>query len=335
MSTRAGRKVHGDWPGAKKGDGRGSDMLFTVGTTAASPVREPGRLPAGTVAITKLRAELTAVWQEIGEAGDPLADPEAVHSLRVATRRSLAALAAFAPLVSPRNRRRFQRRLRQVRRAAGEARDLDVLIDRLRQQWPIGSEDPLANSPPERLISLLSDQQIGSRGPIRDCQAELRAWEWPVRQEQFLEAIIATGSQKDYGAFARKRLRRLGRRFFAAAGPFRKAEQLHQFRIMGKRLRYSLDLFADVLSPQPRERCLKRLKKIQEALGDFTDHAAAADRLTELTREPFDPATILLVDTLRREERQLARLAHRRFDRWWTTSRRKKLRTLFRHALQS
>ncbi len=333
MSTRTGRKAHGDCSGGRGGV-RGSGMLLTVEATAASPGRDLGRLPAGTVAVTKLRAELAGVWQEIGEAGDPLADPEAVHRLRVATRRSLAALAAFAPLVSPRNRRRFQRRLRRVRRAAGEARDLDVLIDRLRQQWPTAGEDPLVNSPPERLIGLLSDQQIGSRGPIRDCQAELLAWEWPVRQEQFL-TTIGLGSQKRYGEFARKRLRRLGRRFFATAGPFRKAEQLHQFRILGKRLRYSLDLFADVLAPQPRKRCLKRLKKIQEALGDFTDHAAAADRFTELTRESLDPATILLVDTLRREERQLARLAHRRFDSWWTTGRRKKLRTLFRDALQS
>jgi CHAD domain-containing protein len=333
MSTRPGRKAHGNCPGGK-GDGRGSGVLLAVEATAASAVREPGRLPAGTVAVTKLRAELGEVWQEIGEAGDPLADPEAVHRLRVATRRSLAALAAFAPLISPRNRRRFQRRLRQVRRAASEARDLDVLIDRLRQQWPTAGEDPLVNSPPERLIGLLSDQQIGSRGPIRDCQAELLAWEWPVRQDKLL-GTVALGSQKRYGEFARKRLRRLGRKFFAAAGPFRKAEQVHQFRIMGKRLRYSLDLFADVLAPQPRERCLRQLKKIQGALGDFTDHAAAADRLTDLTRESLDPATILLIDTLRREEHQLARLAHRRFDSWWTTGRRKKLRTLFREALQS
>jgi CHAD domain-containing protein len=333
MSTRPGRKAHGNCPGGK-GDGRGSGVLLAVEATAASAVREPGRLPAGTVAVTKLRAELGEVWQEIGEAGDPLADPEAVHRLRVATRRSLAALAAFAPLISPRNRRRFQRRLRQVRRAASEARDLDVLIDRLRQQWPTAGEDPLVNSPPERLIGLLSDQQIGSRGPIRDCQAELLAWEWPVRQDKLLRTV-ALGSQKRYGEFARKRLRRLGRKFFAAAGPFQKAEQVHQFRIMGKRLRYSLDLFADVLAPQPRERCLRQLKKIQGALGDFTDHAAAADRLTDLTRESLDPATILLIDTLRREEHQLARLAHRRFDSWWTTGRRKKLRTLFREALQS
>ena len=119
MSTRP-TKAHCDWPDGN-GDVRGGDMPSAIEAPAASPVGGLGERPAGTVAFTKLRSVLAAVWQEIGEAGDPLADPETVHRLRVATRRSLAALAAFAPLTSTRKRRRFQRRLRQVRRAAGEA----------------------------------------------------------------------------------------------------------------------------------------------------------------------------------------------------------------------
>lgn len=305
-------------------------------TNAEQPEKRPvpgaGR-SAGAAAVIKLRERLAAVWRDIGEAGDPLADPEAVHRLRVATRRSLAALAAFAPFIPVKQRRRFGRRLRQVRRAAGEARDLDVLIDRLRQQWPPTATPPV-DSPPERLIDLLTEHQVSSRGPIRNCQAELTAWDWPARQEQLLEAISSACSRR-YGRFARKRLKQVGRKFFANAGPFDKAGQLHQFRILGKRLRYSFDLFADVLSPQPRERCLKQLKKMQEALGDFTDHAAAADRFMRLTSEPLDTATLELIDSLRHEEHRLARLAHRRFDRWWTPRRRKALKRLFQKALTS
>lgn len=307
----------------------------TAGAAAADRPRKPtalgASLPAGAVAVTKLQERLTAVWQEIGEAGDPLADPEAVHRLRVATRRALAALAAFAALMPAKQRQRFQQRLRQVRRAAGEARDLDVLIDRLRQQWPAAIA-PSPETAPERLIGLLTEQQIGSRGPIRDCQAELMAWDWPARQSQLLEAIVVTGRPR-YGSFVHQRLKQVGQKFFANTGPFRKTDQLHQFRILGKRLRYSLDLFADALSPPPRDRCLKQLKKMQEALGDFTDHAAAADRLIGLADEPLDAATLALVDALRREEQQLAKLARRRFDQWWTDKRRKALKRLFRKAL--
>jgi CHAD domain-containing protein len=310
----------------------------TAGLLSTPAATDPGgkvlALPAGVIAAARLKARLTAVWREIGEAGDPLADPEAVHRLRVATRRSLAALTAFAPLLPTGKRQRFGQRLRQIRKAAGEARDLDVLIDRLRQQWPDTTAISPASTSTEKLIELLTEHQIGSRGPIRDCQAELVAWGWPARQEQLLKAIATTGRPR-YGRFARKRLQLVGRKFFTTAGPFRKASQLHQFRILGKRLRYSLDLFTDALSPQPRDRCLKRLKQMQEALGDFTDHAAAADRFTRLTREPLDAATLELVDSLRREEHQLARLARRRFDIWWTNGRRKTLKRLFRRAVKS
>lgn len=317
-------------PAASEAD-READRLPTSEAVAAEPARRK-RLPAGAVAVTKLRERLSVVWRELGEAGDPLADPEAVHRLRVATRRSLAALAAFAAFIPANQRQPFQRRLRQVRRAAGKARDLDVLIDRLRQQWPTAPAASQADSPPERLIGLLAEHQIASRGPIRDCQAELMAWGWPSRQEQLLEAITVTGRPR-YGRFAHQRLKQVGRKFFASNGPFRKADQLHQFRILGKRLRYSLDLFADALAPQPRDRCLKQLKKMQEALGDFTDHAAAANRFVRLADEPLDTATLALVDSLRREEHQLARLSRRRFDRWWTDKRRKALKRLFRKAL--
>lgn len=294
------------------------------GTLAA-----PADLKAGAAAADKLAERLTAVWQELIEAGDPLADPEVVHRLRVATRRSLAAVAAFEPLLPRKKSRAFKRRLRLIRRAAGEARDLDVLVDRLRQRWPV----PTAGAPEAgRVIGLLAEQQTASRGPIRECWAELTSWDWPARQARLLKLLAELDSPR-YVRFARRQMRLAGRQFFATTGPFRRAAQLHQFRIRGKRLRYSLDLFADALNPRPQARCLKRLKQMQEALGDFTDHTAAAARFGELANKFPDSETAEFVDSLRREERRLARLARRRFNRWWTDQRRQTLKRLLRKAV--
>lgn len=52
------------------------------------------------------------------------------------------------------------------------------------------------------------------------------------------------------------------------------AEGLHQFRIAGKRFRYTLEIFADVYGPA-LERKLKALKTLQDALGDLNDVATA------------------------------------------------------------
>src|SRR6476660_2326993 len=61
-------------------------------------------------------------------------DIEHVHRLRVATRRAAAALKLYRDWLPEKTRRWFKKRLRQIRRAAGEARDLDVLIQRLQRE---------------------------------------------------------------------------------------------------------------------------------------------------------------------------------------------------------
>src|SRR5262245_53297140 len=58
----------------------------------------------------------------------PDADSEHVHRLRVGTRRAGAALRIFRAWLPDRARRRARRALRDLRRAAGDARDWDVFL---------------------------------------------------------------------------------------------------------------------------------------------------------------------------------------------------------------
>src|SRR6478609_7634136 len=61
-------------------------------------------------------------------------DIEHVHRLRVATRRAAAALKLYRDWLPQKSARWIKKRLRQIRRAASEARDLDVLIQRLQRE---------------------------------------------------------------------------------------------------------------------------------------------------------------------------------------------------------
>src|SRR5690606_26695441 len=70
------------------------------------------------------------------------AAPKEVHRLRVAVRRAHAALDVFESVAPRRRRRRIARLLKRVRRAAGEARDLDVLAARIRKR-ELAGEYPL------------------------------------------------------------------------------------------------------------------------------------------------------------------------------------------------
>src|SRR5688572_17294219 len=65
-------------------------------------------------------------------------NPEFVHQMRVATRRSAAALALFVELLPRKKTKHMLKRLKRLRKAAGEARDLDVLCQRLRRDVKAG-----------------------------------------------------------------------------------------------------------------------------------------------------------------------------------------------------
>src|SRR5215213_8146493 len=67
-------------------------------------------------------------------------DIEHVHRLRVATRRAAAALKLYRDWLPRKPARWIKKRLRQIRRAASEIRDLDVLIERLQREGGIQSE---------------------------------------------------------------------------------------------------------------------------------------------------------------------------------------------------
>ena len=58
-------------------------------------VTDGGWTPVVKVAARTLRKRLEAVWRELGAACRTRHEPERVHQLRVATRRTLATLTAF------------------------------------------------------------------------------------------------------------------------------------------------------------------------------------------------------------------------------------------------
>jgi CHAD domain-containing protein len=84
------------------------------------------------VAVRSLEARLGAVQHLLplaAEAG--IEELETIHHLRVWTRRAAAAMKLYAPLLPRRRMAWMEKQLKRLRRAANEARDLDVLVQRL------------------------------------------------------------------------------------------------------------------------------------------------------------------------------------------------------------
>ncbi len=298
-------------------------------------VLEAESTPVGRVAARTIRARLEAVWLELRMAVDRPRDAESVHRLRVATRRTLAALDAFADLLPEKRTAWFVRRLRDLRRAAGDARDLDVLTGRMSAR-PAADADrrTKAAAARERLVAMLARQRDVSREPIRELHDRLVAAGWEERVEDLLARIPAGPRQPSFAAYAHDRFGLIVSRFFTRADrKLRDDDDVHGLRIAGKKFRYALEIFAPVFPQRGRARCQEALERLQHVLGEFTDHASAADRFRRLAREGRTGLDRGALDDLRRTEEALAAEARKAFVKWWDRERRRDLRRTIERSI--
>jgi CHAD domain-containing protein len=266
---------------------------------------DPAR-PAGDDAAAALVSRLELVPSLLANAARGDDNVEAVHQLRVATRRSRAALGAFRKFLPKRRRRRMQRRLSELRKAAGAARDLDVLAERRAAQSSI-----------EELARDVEDGRLE-----RQIARLVRRVVWRGK-----------GTEPSFRELARKRLGDGAGEFLAAAaGKPRAVEDLHALRIAAKHLRYSIELFATAFSSAKNNRqtdeVYPTIEAIQERLGRLNDHATAAQRIEGWRSAQAAPG----VNAAPASAQQIVELEHRRmatardaFFEWWNETRVKEL----------
>jgi len=206
-------------------------------------------------------------------------DIEALHHMRVATRRQRAAFRIVAPYFKRKAIRAFQDELRALAGYLGAVRDLDVLIEAA-----------------ERYQSSLSADAAGSLQPLLD--------EWRERRNAAREEMLAYLNGDDYQAFKARY-----ETFLSSAGsgvkdaaPDDSAEPylvrhilpaeiwrhygrvraydtvlawasigtIHALRIEGKRLRYLLECFSEVLGPGVTE-AIDAMVALQDRAGELHD----------------------------------------------------------------
>ncbi len=118
-------------------------------------------------------------------------DIEHVHRLRVATRRAAAALKLYRDWLPQKTKRWIKKRLRQIRRAAGEARDLDVLIQRLQRD-----SDPQA----EPIVRFLVEKRAAVQPDIIELAEGMRRDDRFVRKAARLFTNITPADVADDSA---------------------------------------------------------------------------------------------------------------------------------------
>ncbi len=215
-------------------------------------------------------------------------DPADVHDARVATRRLRASLQVVEGIFDPDLVRELRRGLRRVARSLGAVRDYDVFLESVR-----AFRDQL----PEERRSIMAPLVTAIESARAPARARLIADLGSKRFERFLHqfAVFLTTpgagvvDQSETGAPTRVR-------DFAGSAIWRRYEQWrafdavldgapdevrHMARIAGKRLRYTLEFFADALGPGV-DQALGPLMELQELLGNLQDAAVAREHIRAL-----------------------------------------------------
>lgn len=212
-------------------------------------------------------------------------DPEALHDLRVAARRARSVLRLLQGALPAGEVGYWVGELRWLGGFSGVARDLDVFIERVSAH--LDEIKVQAGVRRALLAPLRHDRQRARTALIAALQSE--------RFAALIASLARLGGEpcapgrdgSDPGSvlalapgLMRRELRRL-RRWRRRRADLLSVEDLHAIRIAGKRARYALEFFADLLGGSIREH-LTWFVKLQDCLGAHQDAVVARERLAAL-----------------------------------------------------
>ena len=269
--------------------------LSPRGETEAGPTEIEPTMSLGEVAFAVLRRQFAKMRSH--EPGTRIGeDPEALHDMRVATRRMRAAMKVFEGAL-PERAKWFREELRWVAGSLGDVRDLDVQIGRL-EAWKneADKEDSEENSEfLGNILDVMKKRRTEARGRMLEVLDSAR---YERLEASFGEMLRrGPGAERELAqvnghspedepvtsaapALVSARYRKWSKaaRRLDESSP---TESFHDLRKKGKRLRYALEFVSEVYG-KPTEALIKPLKKLQDDLGDQQDAVVAAGTLREL-----------------------------------------------------
>jgi putative phosphoesterase len=208
-------------------------------------------------------------------------DVEYVHQARVASRRLRAALATFSECVPADRLRSWTTAVKTVTRSLGDARDLDVQIEFLKEY--VRTRGPYVG-----LTQLLQRLQTERRGMQSRVEAAVDEFENCHIAEEMRETLVAPLEGSGDDRFKETRVAALGhitarmRELFAlekCVGRPKAIKEHHQMRIAAKRLRYTLEIFS-IAYDERLKVYIKHLKRVQDVLGEMHDCDVWSDILS-------------------------------------------------------
>jgi CHAD domain-containing protein len=208
-------------------------------------------------------------------------EPDAIHQMRVATRRLRAALQAF-PMVVPEPTTRLRGELRWLGQVLGGARDAEVL-ERYFEEGLASTPVELVIGPAQaRVTAHFAAAHAAGRAAVLEALDSPRYWGILDDLDRLLgdpsrtAAATATAAEILPQAVAHAYRRTKHRMNSARQAPEGAARDvaLHEARKAAKRARYAAEAVEPVFGKRAK-RFAKRMKAVQSVLGDHQDAVTA------------------------------------------------------------
>lgn len=235
-------------------------------------------------------------------------DAGALHQARVALRRLRSAFSIFKPVIDGEAHVALREELRWLAAELGDARNLDVLLERAKSG---ALNDRIATA---REIAYDRVEEVLASTRVRSLVLDLTEW---TASGDWLEAPGGTHdphqSARDFAVTAldryRRKVKRDGRELAHANDASR-----HEVRKDAKKLRYASEFFASLFDNKRQRRRHKKfaaaLEVLQDQLGVLNDLATASEVLDKLGLADDPGASRLLTGSKRKLLLKAAAEAH-------------------------
>jgi len=280
------------------------------------------------VARTSLTNRIGTVADFLPKAAESADDDiEYVHQLRVATRRSMAAIQTFQSLLPKRRSHKLRKMLRRLRRAAGEARDLDVLHERLRIHAKVSEVRGM-----KKVLAKVVDRREQAQWPLLEIHRKWKKKNYDQRVQQLLARVRwrSKSPEPTFDLIAASALQpSVNDLFDAASADLENISALHQMRICAKQVRYTMELLAGAFPSEFREELYPMLTEVQDKLGAINDSATAEQIVQAWAAEAKSREAAAELNRMAADEREQLGSASLDFRRWWTPERASEFRQQF------
>lgn len=234
------------------------------------------------VPVTLVKRRVKALQTHLPAALD--GDARALHRARVASRR----LREVLPLVSSKSSG-TRKRVRRLTRWLGRVREMDVALALL-------EADTWLQSVPAPALSEARQHVHGAREKRRARLLRRLQKVNPKKLERMVARLVADSVGENAEAWRRLLAVRLARRATALrratveAGSIYVPERLHGVRLASKKLRYALEIAAE-LGTRDAAKLAATVRKVQVLLGDLQDRHILLREVREAASGASDEAT--------------------------------------------